>query len=87
MKCFVFADESGNSGLKLFDDGQDTFWTGTVIAFANRMFEPWHFHISDIRLPIEFVYWRDGPCREKIPLPDRKTDRRLRCQYRAASEQ
>jgi hypothetical protein len=35
MKCFVFADESGNSGLKLFDDGQDTFWTGTVIAFAD----------------------------------------------------
>jgi hypothetical protein len=35
MKCFVFADESGNSGLKLFDDGQDTFWTGTVMAFAD----------------------------------------------------
>jgi len=35
MKCFVFADESGNSGLKLFDDGQDTFWSGTVIAFAD----------------------------------------------------
>lgn len=35
MKCFVFADESGNSGLKLFDDEQDTFWTGTAIAFSD----------------------------------------------------
>lgn len=35
MKCFVFADESGNSGLKLFDDAQDTFWSGTVVAYAD----------------------------------------------------
>src|SRR5271163_955103 len=35
MKRFAYTDESGNSGLKLFDSGQDTFWTGTLIAFAD----------------------------------------------------
>lgn len=35
MKCFAYADESGNSGLKLFGDQQDTFWTGTLISFAD----------------------------------------------------
>ena len=33
MRCFAYADESGNSGLRLFGDKQDTFWTGTLIAF------------------------------------------------------
>ncbi len=35
MKRFAFTDESGNSGLKLFDNGQDSFWTGTLIAYAD----------------------------------------------------
>lgn len=35
MKRFAFTDESGNSGLKLFDSGQDVFWTGTLIAYAD----------------------------------------------------
>ena len=35
MKCHAYADESGNSGLKLFGDQQDTFWTGTLISFAD----------------------------------------------------
>jgi hypothetical protein len=35
MKRFAFTDESGNSGLKLFDSGQDAFWTGTLIAYAD----------------------------------------------------
>ncbi len=35
MKCYAYADESGNSGLRLFDNDQDTFWTGTLIAFAD----------------------------------------------------
>jgi hypothetical protein len=32
MKRFAYTDESGNSGLKLFDSGQDIFWTGTLIS-------------------------------------------------------
>lgn len=35
MKCFAYADESGNSGLRLFGDKQDTFWTCTLIAFSD----------------------------------------------------
>lgn len=35
MKCFSYTDESGNSGQNLFDPAQETFWTGTVIAFAD----------------------------------------------------
>jgi hypothetical protein len=35
MKCYAYADESGNSGLKLFGDQQDTFWTGTLISFSD----------------------------------------------------
>lgn len=35
MRCNAYADESGNSGLKLFGDQQDTFWTGTLISFAD----------------------------------------------------
>lgn len=29
---FAYTDESGNSGLNLFDNGQPYFWTGTVIS-------------------------------------------------------
>jgi len=35
MKCYAYTDESGNSGLKLFGDAQDTFWTGTMISFSD----------------------------------------------------
>jgi len=35
MKCYACTDESGNSGLKLFGDAQDTFWTGTMISFSD----------------------------------------------------
>jgi hypothetical protein len=35
MKCFVYADESGNSGLKLFGDRQDIFWTSAEISFVD----------------------------------------------------
>ena len=35
MKCYAYTDESGNSGLKLFDVDQETFWTGTLVAFAD----------------------------------------------------
>lgn len=35
LKRFAYTDESGNSGLKLFDSGQDTFWTGTLVSFAD----------------------------------------------------
>ncbi len=35
MRCFAYADESGNSGLRLFGDKQDTFWTGTLIGFSD----------------------------------------------------
>jgi hypothetical protein len=35
MKCYAYTDESGNSGLKLFDVDQDAFWTGTLVAFAD----------------------------------------------------
>jgi hypothetical protein len=35
MRCFAFTDESGNSGLNLFDTGQETFWTGTLIAYGD----------------------------------------------------
>jgi hypothetical protein len=35
VKRFAYTDESGNSGLKLFDTGQDAFWTGTLIAYAD----------------------------------------------------
>jgi len=32
---FSYTDESGNSGQNLFDPAQETFWTGTLIAFAD----------------------------------------------------
>ncbi|HWG21354.1 MAG TPA: DUF3800 domain-containing protein [Terracidiphilus sp.] len=35
MERYAYTDESGNSGFKLFNSGQDTFWTGTLIAFAD----------------------------------------------------
>jgi len=35
MRCYAYTDESGNSGLRLFDVDQETFWTGTLIAFAD----------------------------------------------------
>ena len=35
MKCFSYTDESGNSGQNLFDLEQETFWTGTLITFAD----------------------------------------------------
>lgn len=35
MQRYAYTDESGNSGLKLFDSGQDTFWTGTLVSFAD----------------------------------------------------
>jgi hypothetical protein len=35
MQRYAYTDESGNSGLKLFDSGQDRFWTGTLIAYAD----------------------------------------------------
>jgi hypothetical protein len=35
MKRYAYTDETGHSGLKLFDSGQDTFWTGTLISYAD----------------------------------------------------
>ena len=35
MKRYAFTDESGNSGLNLFDTAQETFWTGTLIAYSD----------------------------------------------------
>jgi hypothetical protein len=35
LKRFAYTDESGDSGLKLFDSGQNAFWTGTLIAYAD----------------------------------------------------
>lgn len=35
MKRFAFIDESGNSGLHLFDSDQEMFWTGTLIAYSD----------------------------------------------------
>jgi hypothetical protein len=35
MKRFAFTDESGNSGLHLFDTSQETFWTGTLISYSD----------------------------------------------------
>jgi hypothetical protein len=31
-KIFAYTDESGNTGMDLFDPGQPTFWTGTLIS-------------------------------------------------------
>ncbi|RBP20665.1 MULTISPECIES: DUF3800 domain-containing protein [Bacillus] len=36
---FAYTDESGNSGLNLFDKGQPYFWTGTVISFNDLQVE------------------------------------------------
>lgn len=35
MKCYAYTDESGNSGLELFKTDQESFWTGTLIAFSD----------------------------------------------------
>jgi hypothetical protein len=35
MICHAFTDESGNTGLNLFDTDQESFWTGTLISFAD----------------------------------------------------
>ncbi len=32
---FAYTDESGNTGLNLFDEAQPTFWTGTLVAYAD----------------------------------------------------
>jgi hypothetical protein len=50
MKCFAYTDESGSSGLKLFNDDQDTFWTGTVIAFSDLDTKYRTFHQELLRL-------------------------------------
>jgi len=33
--CFAYTDESGNSGLQLFGNDQDTFWTGTLTSLSD----------------------------------------------------
>jgi hypothetical protein len=50
VKCFAYADESGNSGLKLFGDKQDTFWTGTLISFADldRKYATFHRELLEM---------------------------------------
>ena len=35
MKCYAYTDESGNSGLELFNTDQESFWTGTLISFSD----------------------------------------------------
>src|SRR6476646_1240640 len=35
MKCYAYTDESGNSGLELFNTDQESFWTATLIAFSD----------------------------------------------------
>ena len=50
MKCFAYTDESGNSGLKLFDSGQDVFWTGTLIAYADVDVRYLRFHNELLKL-------------------------------------
>ena len=57
MKCYAYTDESGNSGLKLFGDAQDTFWTGTMISFSD--------------LDQRYAWWRAnrGAVTEPIRLP------------------
>jgi hypothetical protein len=44
MRRYAYTDESGNSGLKLFDSGQDTFWTGTLISYADLDTKYTRFH-------------------------------------------
>lgn len=50
MKCYAYADESGNSGLKLFGGEQDTFWTGTLISFADldRKYTSFHRELLEL---------------------------------------
>ncbi|MFB3813085.1 MAG: DUF3800 domain-containing protein [Terriglobales bacterium] len=50
MNCYAYADESGHSGLKLFDTEQDTFWTATVIAFSDLDQKYNTFHQELLRL-------------------------------------
>ena len=35
MRCYAFTDESDNTGLNLFDTDQESFWSGTLIAFVD----------------------------------------------------
>jgi hypothetical protein len=44
MKCFAYTDESGNSGLQLFGNEQDTFWTGTLVSFSDLDIKYRTFH-------------------------------------------
>src|SRR5437588_6978502 len=32
---FAYTDETGNTGLNLFDEGQPFFWTGTLLAVTD----------------------------------------------------
>jgi hypothetical protein len=46
MERYAYTDESGNSGIKLFDSGQDVFWTGTLISFAEMDSKYRTFHME-----------------------------------------
>jgi hypothetical protein len=50
MKCFAYADESGNTGLRLFVDQQDSFWAGTLISFADldRRYTTFHRELLEL---------------------------------------
>jgi len=50
MKCFAYAVESGNTGLRLFGDQQDSFWAGTLISFANldRRYATFHRELLEL---------------------------------------
>ena len=49
MNYFAYADESGHSGLKLFDVREDTFWTGTVVSVRDLdiNFKTFHKELLD----------------------------------------
>jgi hypothetical protein len=44
MKCYAYTDESGHSGLELFRTDQESFWTGTLIAFSDVDVKYARFH-------------------------------------------
>jgi hypothetical protein len=35
LSRYAYTDESGNTGLNLFDKNQPIFWTGTLVAYAD----------------------------------------------------
>jgi hypothetical protein len=55
MKCYAYTDESGNSGLKLFGDAQDTCWTGNLLAAVRDRVKDFPYDARSIQIACQRI--------------------------------